>query len=67
MYWNLIKDFFSKKEVKYFLSFCLICYVLFMCLCMFIDVDFHKKKIKDKKNLEKLKSQKQNKVSNSEV
>lgn len=67
MYWQLTKDFFSRREVRYFLVFSLICYVLFICLSMFSDLDFHKKKMKDKKNKIKLDSQKQKQVSKSEV
>lgn len=67
MYWELFKDFFNRRDVKYFLSFSLGCYFLFIILCLFSDVEIHKKKIKNKKNKEKLESQKQNKVSVSEV
>ena len=67
MYWELLKDFFGRKEVKSFLFFSIGCYVLFILLCMFTDIDFHKKKIKNKKNKEKLNSQKQKEVSKSEV
>ena len=67
MYWQLTKDFFSRREVRYFLIFSLICYVLFISLSMFSDLDFHKKKMKDKKNKIKLDSQKQKQVSKSEV
>ena len=67
MYWQLLKDFFGRREVKGFLFFSLGCYVLFILICIFSDVDIHKKKIKNRKNKEKLESQKQNKVSSSEV
>ena len=67
MYWQLVKDFFSRKDVKYILLFCFICFILYISLCMFIDVDFHKRKKKERKNLQKLESQKQKIVSKSEV
>lgn len=67
MYLQILKDFFGRRDVKYFLTFCLSCYVLFILICMFSDVDLHKKKIKDNKNKIKLQNQKQNKVSKSEV
>ena len=67
MYWQILKDFFGRREVKYFLTFCLSCYVLFILICMFTDVDLHKKNIKEKHDKIKLDNQKQNKVSKSEV
>ena len=67
MYWQLVKDFFSRREIKYFLLFSLVCYILFIILCMFSDVELHKKKKKEKKNNKKLESQKQKVVSKSEV
>ena len=67
MYWQLTKDFFSRREVVYFLLFSLICYILFISLSMFSDLDLHKRKMKDKKNKIKLDSQKQKQVSKSEV
>ena len=67
MYWELLKDFFGRRDVKYFLIFSLSCYALFILICMFSDVDMHKKKIKEKKDKIKLNNQKQKKVSKSEV
>ena len=67
MYWEFFKDFFGRQDVKYFLFFSLGCYSLFILLCLFSDVELHKKKLKNNKNKEKLDNQKQNKVSLSEV
>ena len=67
MYWELLKDFFARKEVKRFLFFSIGCYLLFILLFIFSDINLHKKKLKDKKNTEKLNSQKQKEVSKSEV
>ena len=67
MYLELLRDFFGRRDVKYFLIFSLSCYALFILICIFSDIDMHKKKIKDKKNKMKLDKQKQNKVSKSEV
>ncbi len=67
MYWDMIKDFFGNPTVKYFLFFCLFCYIAFLCLSFFSDVDYHKKNKKKIKNAEKLMSQKQQTVSESEI
>jgi hypothetical protein len=67
MYWDLVKNFFGNPIVKYFLLFSLICYILFLSLSYFSDVDYHKKQKKKLKNSAKLMEQKQQKVSNSEI
>ena len=48
MYWDMVKDFFGNPVVKYFLSFCLICYMAFLLISFFSDTEYHKKKIKKK-------------------
>ena len=67
MYWDLIKNFFGNPVVKYFLYFCLFCYLAFLLLSFFSDVNFHKRNKKKIKNAEKLMSQKQQTVSESEI
>ena len=51
MYLEIVKDFFGNPVVKYFLFFSLFCYIAFLCLSFFSDIDYHKKikkKIKKK-------------------
>lgn len=66
-YWELTKDFFCKKEVKYFIGICLFFYITFIFLTQYSDIDYHKKKLKEKKNKKKLENSKQKKVSLSEI
>tara|TARA_B100000123_G_C25585654_1_gene364710 strand:+ start:515 stop:718 length:204 start_codon:yes stop_codon:yes gene_type:complete len=67
MYLEIVKDFFGNPVVKYFLFFSLFCYIAFLCLSFFSDIDYHKKNKKKIKNAEKLMSQKQQTVSESEI
>ena len=67
MYWDMVKDFFGNPVVKYFLSFCFICYMAFLLISFFSDTEYHKKNKKKIKNAEKLMSQKQQTVSESEI
>tara|TARA_B100000795_G_C22362681_1_gene273084 strand:+ start:156 stop:359 length:204 start_codon:yes stop_codon:yes gene_type:complete len=67
MYLQIIKDFFGRKDIKYFLIFSLICYSLFIILSMISDIDYHKKNRKKKFNKIKLENQKQTSVSKSEI
>mgnify|MGYP006099128169 CR=1 FL=1 len=67
MYWEITKNFFGNPVVKYFILFCLFCYISFIILSLFSDVDYHKKNKKVEKNKEKLKGQKQFTVSESEI
>ena len=67
MYWEMIKNFLFNPVVKYFLLFCFVCYILFVSLSMFTDIDYLKKQRKKDKNQKKLNSQKQVNVSESEI
>ena len=67
MFWDLLSNFFGRKEVKYFLIICLVSYISFLGLSVISDVNYHKKIKKDKKNKDKLESQKQKQVSQSEI
>ena len=67
MYLQLIKDFFGNSIVKSFLLFCLFCYLVFLFLSYFSDINYHKKKRKELENSQKLLNQKQMVVSESEV
>lgn len=67
MYWELVKSFFSRKDVRYTILICFLFFVAYVALSQFSDIEYHRKKRKEQKNKVKLEEQKQKTVSASEI